>query len=218
MTDADAERFDAGMRALGETFQKEPTAFQQEIYFQTLQDLTVEQFEKACIQIIKTRTITGTFPLVAEIREAVKGGEESVEARIAIAWDMLMYAVERHGHYDSVRFDDPIIHTILKSWGGWLQWSGTVTNDELKWARKDFEKLYRAYATLEVRPDNYCIGAIEHENGLAGFSEFSGPVIAISGKPGAFETRPLPRLEPPQQLEDRGLDPDCGVLKTAANA
>src|SRR5208283_4837006 len=124
MKPEDDERFMKVVTTMGEVFQKMPSENMTDIYWKTLQDMPIETFERACSTIINTRTITGTFPLVAEIREATGGGKKAIDLRIQEAWDKLVYAVERHGYYDSVIFDDPIIPRILESWGGWMEWSG----------------------------------------------------------------------------------------------
>ncbi|MDD5643667.1 MAG: DUF6475 domain-containing protein, partial [Syntrophales bacterium] len=117
-----------------------------------LSGIPLETLSGAIGFIIKTRSFAGNLPTVAEIREAANSQGESIESRIAIAWDKLQYALEHHGFYDSVKFDDPIIHHILTSLGGWRKWSGAVTTDEMKWVRKDFEALFRAYASQPLPP------------------------------------------------------------------
>lgn len=204
----DRERFGVAMGVMGENFQKAPSQSLAEIYFKFLEDLSIEDFEKACTTLINTRKLTGTFPLIAEIREAARPGMQNMDLLVDHAWRKLMVAVERHGYYDSILFDDGPIHQILKSWDGWMNWSGTVTNDELKWVRKDFDKLYRAYYAMNLpRPVDHLIGYFEHQNALSGVEEFNGPIFLIFGdKPGVVFTKALPRPEAPRQIEGGRLD------------
>lgn len=179
MKPEDQERFIQSMGILAEAFQKKPSTSMAEIYWRVLQDMSIEDFEQACLNLINTRKITGTFPMVAEIREA-SGKGESLDTRVALAWDKLMFAVRTHGYYDSVKFDDPVIPLILSSWGGWMKWSGEVKEDELKWARKDFDKLYRAYAATCTRDNGkHLPGAFEHENGGLVWEETGGRRVEL---------------------------------------
>ena len=158
MKPEDQERFIQSMGIMAEAFQKKPSENMAEIYWRVLQDMSIGNFEQACLNLINTRKITGTFPMVAEIREA-SGAGESLDTRIALAWDKLIFAIENHGYYDSVQFDDPVIHLIVKSWGGWIavgDHDGEIANQDLKWTKKEFEKLYRAYAptNLQIRDED----------------------------------------------------------------
>ncbi len=182
----------------------------QRIYVDALSDLPLEQIEAAVLNIIKTRTFAGNLPTVAEIRESAGTGHELMETRIAIAWDKLLYALERHGTDETVIFDDPLIHHILKSWGGWIEWGNGLLTKDVKWVRKDFDALYRAYSFAQLGPPPPCIGDCEHQNSLKGYDEFIPPPIYISGKPGAFISKgtsslwpykALPRAETPKQIK-----------------
>lgn len=153
----------------------------QQIYVEALIDLAPETVRAAVGHIIRTRSFAGNLPTVAEIREAATGGE-SVDTQIALAWDKLIYAVERHGYYDSIQFDDPVITMIVRSWGGWIKWSGEVKTDELKWARKDFEKLYRAYAGTKPGEQKHLVGYYERENGGLTWEEPGGYLTNEGGE------------------------------------
>ncbi len=197
MKPEDRERFVTAMGVMAEAFQKKPSEALAEIYFKSLEDMDIETFERACSTLINTRTITGTFPLVAEIREAVGGGKQALELRIIQAWDKLMYAVQRHGYYDSVLFDDPIIPKILESWGGWIEWSSgrqfEGQPDGLKWVRKDFSKMYAAMASREwPAQEKPCIGFVEHKNTLGGFSEHIPAPYFIRTYQGRLTSQQMP--------------------------
>jgi hypothetical protein len=199
----DKQRFGIAMGIMGEAFQKKPSESMTEIYWKILQDMTIEDFEGASLSIINTRKITGTFPLVAEIREAAQTSTEPLEIRIAIGWDKLKYALHRHGHYDSVQFDDPIIHRIVDSWGGWMELDWETKED--KWKRKEFVELYRAYSQANLpEPQGHLVGFHEHSNSLRGFADFIPPPVLISGRTGAFVSRVLPKAKPPRQIESNG--------------
>jgi hypothetical protein len=165
MKPEDAERFGIAMGIMGEAFQKTPSDSLAEIYFKLLQDLSIESFEQACLTLINTRKITGTFPLVAEIREAVAGAGQSLETRAALAWDVALKAMHDHGSYQSPSFADPIISRIIIAWGGWIEF-GNWQAEETKWKRKEFIELYRAYSAQpgQPAPPDHLIGIAEGHN------------------------------------------------------
>lgn len=200
MTDSDQQKFAELMYLLGEAFDKEPSATKVELYFTALKDLPIETVSLACSNIVKTRKITGTFPLVAEILEAAQEPQDDMDTRIAVAWDKLQYALCRHGAYDTVIFDDPVIHQILKSWGGWVKWSSEITDAELKWARKDFAVLYKSYAALPLPEPEPMEGIIAQQNRNDGYLDHIPEPVLITGQIGnfnslPFQSKPLPIAE-----------------------
>lgn len=142
MTQNDFLQFGELMAVLGEAFSKEPSAYKIEIYFRALKDLSIEEIKTAVDNIIKTRTITGTFPLVSEIREAVNG---NIDDKAVIAISKIEDAIRSIGAYSNVVFDDPLIHAVIVRYGGWVKLC-EVTSDEWKFLRKDLEKHYKALA------------------------------------------------------------------------
>lgn len=199
MNPENERRFGTMMATMGECFQKNPTSEMIEIYWRVLQDMTIEAFEKAALIIINTRTITGTFPMVAEIRAAAGGGAEAMALRAVVAWDKFMYALHNHAPYDSVKFDDPIITHIVRQLGGWTE-MGDWPVEETKWKRKEFERLYEAYAASDTLPEpvGHLVGLTEAHN-RDKFPDFVGTPFLITGTAG--QIRSLPHQEPqPKRL------------------
>ena len=142
----DKKRFIQAMAIMAEAFQKSPSKGLSDIYWRVLADMGIADFERACLNLINLRKITGTFPLVAEIRDASVSG--SLESKISTAWNKLLYAYENIGPYLPIAFDDPVITKIMEDWGGWANWShGEIS---VKETRKEFEKLYKAYMHLDL--------------------------------------------------------------------
>lgn len=142
----DKKRFIQAMAIMAEAFQKSPSKGLSDIYWRVLGDMDISDFEKACLNLINTRKITGTFPLVAEIRDASVAG--SVESKVAAAWKKLIYAYENVGPYLPIAFDDPIITKIMEDWGGWARWAHSEIT--VKETRREFEKLYKAYMHMDL--------------------------------------------------------------------
>ena len=70
----------------------------------------------------------------------------------------------------SVKFDDPVIHSVIESMGGWEALC-SIENAEMKWKRKEFENLYPIMAKREAHPDRL-IGMCDRQNLARGFDEF----------------------------------------------
>lgn len=137
------------MKALQEAFSQDISELKMEIYFKALLDMAIEDIEKSTWQIINTRT-TATFPKVAEIRGALNG---SIEDKAVLAYDAFTKGKAKTGAYDSVCFEDRLIHAVVEAMGGWSGIAGVcmITEDEWKFKRREFLDLYRAISRQSVR-------------------------------------------------------------------
>ena len=169
-------RFAQVMIALNEVFGigPEPSSIKVEIYSQALSDLSIEAIETATKLIISCRT-TATFPKPAEIREAIHGKREDDATR---AWALVDKAMRQIGNYDSVNFGDRKIHTVIEMLGGWES-LGTLTEDEWKWKRKEFEGLYKAINPAEG--PEYLPGVVEKNNVPRGFIDHVKEPFRVGG-------------------------------------
>lgn len=85
------------------------------------------------------------------------------------AWAKVDRAVRQVGTYESVAFDDAIIHRALHEMGGWVA-MGQKTEDEWPFVAKEFENRYRAHAARGVTPEYppVLIGIAEAHNEAKG--------------------------------------------------
>jgi hypothetical protein len=116
----------------------------------------------------------GQFPpMPADIVRALQGTQTD---RAMIAWGKVMEGMQRVGAYQSVAFDDPIVHAVVTDLGGWPLMC-QVTIDELPFLSRRFCDAYRAYARRpSVSYPRYLAGVSELENRRAGFKT-AGPVL-----------------------------------------
>ena len=135
------ERFIFVMGALAEAAQQTLNDFKIKVYAQGLEDIPIETIETAAWNLVRTRTLA-TWPKIGEIREAAIG---KVEDEAILALTKMERACFIHGAYATVVFDDPIIHAIVRSFGGWPKIC-VMEPDEWKFKRIEFQKVYRAYA------------------------------------------------------------------------
>jgi hypothetical protein len=69
-----------------------------------------------------------------------------------VAWTKVDHAVRRVGPYQSVVFDDPLIHRVLQDMGGWILF-GDKRDDDWPFLAKEFVERYRGYAMRSEQPE-----------------------------------------------------------------
>lgn len=127
--------------------QKKFTEQQLKVYKMLLSDITNEQFITGIQELLKTRVYTN-IPSPAEIREyALETRDGDLNIRSIEAAEKIKKAISSVGTHQAVTFDDPVIHLVIRSIGGWAK-LGTLKIEEfeslMKW---EFQKLYKAYST-----------------------------------------------------------------------
>lgn len=96
------------------------------------------------------------------------------------AWAKVDRAVRVVGTWNSVVFDDPLIHRVIDEMGGWPQ-LGNKQEKEWPFIAKEFENRYRGYKLRGERPDypRRLIGSAEHGNSHTGHQTPDGDVALI---------------------------------------
>lgn len=157
----DYKRFCGMMNALGEVFDKQMSKLLLEMYWKALAPFTDREAEAAFSKAMVSCTF---FPKPVELIEFISGSQSD---RSLLAWEKFTKALAEVGVYQSVQFDDPVIHSVVELMGGWIQ-AGQWPKDELKWRQKEFE---RAYTTLQQRKDHpkELPGLLALENSAKGF-------------------------------------------------
>ena len=76
----------------------------------------------------------------------------------------MVNAIRDHGYYKSVTFDNPVTMAVIKKgWGGWMKVC-ELRDEEIKWFRKDFVPIYKAYSTQGIKRYGHLIGFHEDHN------------------------------------------------------
>jgi hypothetical protein len=107
------------------------------------------------------------LPKPADVVKLIGGG--TMDGAL-IAWSKVDRAMRTIGPYETVVFDDPIIHAVLSDMGGWIE-LGKRTDDDWPFRAKEFEARYRGYRTrgrIEHYPDKLP-GIIDATNAPNGF-------------------------------------------------
>lgn len=107
------------------------------------------------------------LPKPADVVKLIGGG--TMDGAL-VAWSMVDRAMRTVGPYETVVFDDPIIHAVVSDMGGWIE-LGKRTDDDWPFRAKEFEARYRGYRTrgrVEHYP-NKLPGIIDATNAPNGF-------------------------------------------------
>ena len=140
------------------------TKEKQELYYLALRDLSKEEFLNGFIRMIRDREYTN-FPSIAEIRKyGLWLKEEDVEVRIHIAKEKLKQAIKVFGAYQSIAFDDPNIHAVIDSLGGWVKVCMMKEEELEKFITFEFRKIYKVYLRSSYNINSRYTGLHDKEN------------------------------------------------------
>lgn len=168
MNTNDLNEFTAILNGLASMYnQKEPSDFVKEVWTQALMSYDIEAIRQAFSAHV-TNPDNGQFmPKPADIVRILDG---STKDRALGAWSKVAEAVRRVGSWESVVFDDPIIHAVVYDMGGWIVLS---MKDDKEWdfAANEFVNRYRGYSYRNEAP-NYppvLVGMFEVHNRREGY-------------------------------------------------
>lgn len=150
MDKTDLKAFEQIMTSLNELYgdpAKQISDLKMELYYNALKDLSIDQLNDAVNILCQTKTIK-TWPLPAEIRQAVEGNPQD---KAQVAFDKLITAVRSIGSYQTVIFDDPAIHAFVQSYGGWEEICDK-TVDDWKYMRNEFVRGYTGFCRVNGVP------------------------------------------------------------------
>lgn len=110
---------------------------------------------------------SGQFmPKPADVVKMLRGSSQDSSM---VAWSKVDKAVRQVGTYESVAFDDPVIHRVIHDMGGWVA-LGTKNEKEWPFIEKEFENRYRGYCVRNDAPEypKVLIGIAEAQNSQEG--------------------------------------------------
>jgi len=135
-----------------------------EVWVKVLKGYPAEKIMDACIKCIRTGTF---FPRVSKMIEFIEG---DIESESELAWLLLKEKMDKYGYYQSVSFpENPVIGAVIEAMGGWLKMFD-IKEDEEKWVKKEFIKLYPILKKRGIYP-NRLLGKHEVDNLKAGYNE-----------------------------------------------
>lgn len=158
----DEIKFKEYLSVLSEIHDRQITPMLASVYWKVLEPFTDEQCKAAFEQVIQSARF---FPKPVDLLEILHG--KSADAA-TVAWVKVVGAVRRVGNYDSVMFDDPVIHEVIDFMGGWPK-TGEWLESELTWKQKEFERLYSVFKVGSRKSIPYLPGLLEIQNAACGY-------------------------------------------------
>lgn len=125
---------------------QENSATLTEAYQIGLSDLTADEVVRAMERALKE--CLKFMPTPAELRVLAGHAPRDLTTEATMAWDAVRNAMDKLDVYGNVDFG-PLINAVVRNLGGWLYLCES-TLAELEWRRKDFERVYRAWADKDV--------------------------------------------------------------------
>jgi hypothetical protein len=176
----DKKPFLQWLTLLAESFNRKVSSLLLETYWQCLYEYPFVQVKQAMLSALQNpdRQKWG-MPTPADLIILIQGDSRSHALK---AWSQVVTAIRTVGRYDSVVFDNPIIHCVIRDMGGWI-YLCQQPEKELPFLRQEFEKRYRDYQgkPLPSYPRSLK-GSLEHDNQVQGFSH-SQPDPILLGDP-----------------------------------
>ena len=171
-TDARSKMLLVTLTGVYSFYGKEMSQFHLAVWLRALEDQEMEVISKAFDAHMTDPESGQWLPKPADIIKHLQGTRAE---RGAVAWGLVLQACQRVGAYESVTFDDPVIHCVIEDLGGWPTVCH-VNIDELPFLQARFHKAYAAHAKAGTQHAPRLVGISDSANGLRGYGT-SAPVL-----------------------------------------
>lgn len=146
MQEQDKAKFSTLVTEVLAFYGKDVSRFAMSVWWEACKGFDFEQVAKA-FNAHAIDAERGQFPpKPADVVKALQGTRTD---RARMAWGKAFDAMQRVGAYQSVAFDDPVIHAVLEDLGGWMKVCRSDM-EQLSYLEHRFCEAYRAYVG---RPD-----------------------------------------------------------------
>lgn len=173
MQSKDLGKFSILMAGIGELYGKNISSQLIDIYWQVLNQYELIDIQKAFQSHVQNPDCGQFFPKPADIVRFIEG---SGETKALLAWAKVERAVIQIGSYQSVVFDDPLIHAVIENMGGWVKLC-SMKNEQMPFYANEFQKRYLGYVNKKpARHPKYLWGISECNNAKNGF-EINPPIL-----------------------------------------
>jgi hypothetical protein len=141
------ERLIAVLHTLSESYGRQVTAGMREGYWLAVGHLTEVQLFAAAKRALE---VSRFMPTPAELL-AFAGVAPPQRAKIALAWNAVRIAIDRHDYTASVDFG-PLVNAVIRNLGGWdtLCRASLRDLDNPGWLRKRFEQVFEMFDGIPV--------------------------------------------------------------------
>lgn len=167
MRPEDASQFALWMTALGELYNKNISTTLNEIYWNILKNFDFQEVERAFRYHIANPSGGQFMPKPSDIIRIIQG---TAEEKSLDAWTLVEKAIRYIGSYDSVSFDDALIHAVIDDMGGWIHLC-TTKHMDMPFRANEFQKRYQRYLVTQSCEFTHSVlpGIIAHHNSQVGF-------------------------------------------------
>lgn len=163
---------------IGELYGKPLSVPLTELYWQSLKCFELQDVQKALQAHIHNPDCGQFFPKPADVVRFIEG---SGETKALQAWSVVEKAMHQVGGYQSIVFDNSLIHAVIEDMGGWVTLCGTKLT-ELPFKANEFQKRYMGFVSKKPeRHPKYLPGITECENAKNGF-EITPPILVGDAK------------------------------------
>ena len=167
MTDTDAKQFFALIGDVHAFYRQPFSDFSGTVWFEAMKPYDFAAVSGALSRHCVNPDSGQFMPKPADVVRMLRG---STQDSALVAWAKVDKAVRTVGVYESVVFDDPLIHRVIDEMGGWCR-LGKETDKEWPFVGKEFENRYRGYTLRSEKPEYppKLVGLAESMNTQTGF-------------------------------------------------
>lgn len=150
MQATDERRFDMLLEAVYAFYGKDLSEFTVSVWWNAMRPFDLHAVKDAFGRHAANPDTGRFLPFPADIL-ALLGGGRSIDVAQA-AWSKVNHALRSVGPYQSVAFDDALIHRVLQDMGGWIA-LGYKSEHEWPFVAREFCERLRGYILRGERPD-----------------------------------------------------------------
>lgn len=149
MKQTDFQKFKEGIEGVHSFYNKELSGFALDVWWNALKAYDLSAVIDSFNRHLMNPDSGQWLPKPADIVKMFGGRTQD---RAMQAWSKVDRSIRCVGTWESVAFDDPLIHRVIHEMGGWIG-LGQKSEDEWPFVAKEFETRYRGYAMRSETPD-----------------------------------------------------------------
>ena len=155
------------MAGIGELYAKTISSHLIDIYWQALKRFELIDVQAALEAHINNPDSGQFFPKPADVVRFIEG---SGETKALQAWAKVEKAIVQVGGYQTIVFDDPLIHAVIEDMGGWIKLC-SIKNIDMPFRANEFQKRYMGFVSKHPcrYPKTLC-GIAELDNTKNGYA------------------------------------------------
>ncbi|CAL7962433.1 conserved hypothetical protein [Gammaproteobacteria bacterium] len=162
----DLAKFAVLITSIGEVYGALFTKASIDIYWNVLKSFDFEEVRIGFYRHLKNPDVGRFIPKPADIVAAIEGNSQNQALQ---AWTKVVAAIQYVGCYNSIAFDDFLVHAVIEDMGGWRKICLTAV-EQLSFVSREFRERYRGYvAKKPIRHPKYFVGIVESSNNSFGY-------------------------------------------------